>query len=488
MDRSLALPSKPSDNLPPRRSEEPAQACSPDRVKTTLAAGPATTTLTAEPAKVTMAAKQAKATMAAEPAKATMAAEPAKAMLAAEPAKTTLAIDQAEPSNSPGHAEAKLAIKQAERSKPQDSSGPFGRTAKRAEHAEQMMKLLDPVASSHPTARILICPKVDGLKISPYGEAGSYENWVNVDMKHSSSGTGAGAGAGETIKVLVVAQSAKQIGCTISYDTVCFRLYFDPAFDRLILHGSSDNAISVKQPKDTFSRRISFGGDVALSLGFWSISTDGRSLVELQVLPRPDYLVSAPQSIKRAAQPSGESSPIKRTKLGEAANQAMAPPQAPQALALAPNNALVVLGQGETIHVGEPGEDRYRLTQYLPIANQKHSSVWSGEHSDMKDEVIVVKVLKAGSSHPSDTVGVADRWMRELALHSRVTDHVRTCIVTRSHSRRGHNEEILTRVPGEHSVLAGRRCPLPLSRHRIRRWRFAGRPEAAGPGRGFQWG
>ena len=80
---------------------------------------------------------------------------------------------------------------------------------------------LDSIVSKDLIARILMYPKILGLDILPYRGAGRYDNWVEVEMDNRLEGT-------ESARVLVVAPSAEQLGCSIAHDNASFRLYFDP--------------------------------------------------------------------------------------------------------------------------------------------------------------------------------------------------------------------------------------------------------------------
>ncbi|KAI3195601.1 hypothetical protein CBS147311_7906 [Penicillium roqueforti] len=270
---------------------------------------------------------------------------------------------------------------------------------------------LDSVKSEDPTARILLYPRASGLEVSSYGGSGGYDNWVEVETGDSSEGT-------ESVKVLVVAPNAKQLGCTITHDDVIFHLYFDPAQDRLILRNGCLHAILGRRLNED-SVKVQPSEIAAFHIGCWAIDIEDRTLIEFEFLPRTQWMISARLATKRAA-PISSAAPAKRVKLGESTYRATEPSCSLQAVSA--GNALVKLGEGDTMYIGADGKG-YRLTRNNAIADQPNSSVWQAKHSDMPGKVIVVKVIKATSTSVNHALRAVESWIRESAIHSSLESH-----------------------------------------------------------------
>ena len=305
----------------------------------------------------------------------------------------------------------------ASNSKSEEPTQPF--TSPSLEESEkQPMSLdfsklrLDSVKSKDPTARILLYPRTSGLEVCSYGGAGDYDNWVEVEMGDNPEES-------DTTKVLIVAPSAKQLGCTITHEDVIFHLYFDPAQDRLILQNRCSHTILGRR-LDEESVRVQTSELASFYTGCWAIDVEGRILVEFELLPRTPWMISARLATKRAA-PSSSPAPPKRVKLGESTHRETEPSRSLQAVSA--GNALVKLGKGDTMYIGADGKG-YRLTRREAIADQQNSSVWQAEHSDIPGKVIVVKVIKATGTTENHALRAVESWIRESAIHASLESHV----------------------------------------------------------------
>ena len=272
---------------------------------------------------------------------------------------------------------------------------------------------LDPIVAEEPTARIVMYPRVSGLNIFPSGGAGCYDNWVEVKTDDEVNGA-------ESARLLVVAPSAEQIGCTISYEIVRFHLYFDPAQDRLILRNTAHSRTLYGTRLDADEVLLVPTSDfVTLYMGSWAIGTENGSLVDLQVLPRTCWSITTELATKRRP-PESSDQPSKREKLGHSAYKSVVPDTLQ---AVSAGNALLKLGPGETIRVGADSKG-YRLTHIKEIADQRSSSVWQAKHSDMPNRVVAVKVIKATSTDEREAIRAVEAWMHESAIHSSLESHV----------------------------------------------------------------
>ncbi|KAJ5170295.1 uncharacterized protein N7500_003078 [Penicillium coprophilum] len=270
---------------------------------------------------------------------------------------------------------------------------------------------LDSVKSQDPTARILLYPRIPELQVSSYGGTGGYDKWVDVEMGDSSEET-------ESVKVLVVAPSAKQLGCTVTYEDVIFHLYFDPAQDRLILLNDCSHAI-IGRRLDEDSVEVQPSQSAAFYTGCWAIYIEDRTVIEFELLPRTEWMIFARLATKRPA-PTSSPPPSKRAKLRESTYRISEPSRSLQAVSA--GNVLVNLAQGDTMYIGAGGKG-YRLTRHEAIAEQPNSSVWQADHSDIPGKRIVVKVIKSISTNENHTIQALESWARESEIHSSLGSH-----------------------------------------------------------------
>ncbi|KAJ5446469.1 hypothetical protein N7491_002551 [Penicillium cf. griseofulvum] len=220
------------------------------------------------------------------------------------------------------------------------------------------------------------------------------------------------------VSVLVVAPSAEQVGCTITHDDVIFHLYSDPGKDHLILYNvCSVETLGVRVDKE--SVQVHPGYPTFLSKGSCAIEVNGITLVEFEILPRPQWNIVVPLATKRPA-PGSDSPPPKRVKSGESAYRAIVFSRGQQLFSA--DNELVKLAKGDTIHIGS-GDKGYRLTRHEAIADQANSSVWQAGHSGMPAELIVVKVVKTTGKDEVDVIRATEAWMHEKRIHSSLGKH-----------------------------------------------------------------
>jgi hypothetical protein len=272
---------------------------------------------------------------------------------------------------------------------------------------------LHSVASIDPSARILLYPRISGLGISPYGGAGRYDNWVEVEMDDRPD---------EPVKVLVVTPSSEQLGCVITHDDVNFRLYFDPTEDRVILRNDCSRAIlgrrsDVEGPVQVQPRQLA-----TFHAGSWVIDIEGRALVDFQLLPRTSWAIPA----RVVSLPPSPNRPPKRVKIGQSAYRTTDASRCLQVVSA--GNALLKLEKGDSIYIADNCRG-YQLTRHVTISDQANSSVWQAEYSKIPGSVVVVKVIKAASSDERHSVRAAESWMRESEIHSSLKNHVCTIIL-----------------------------------------------------------
>ena len=261
---------------------------------------------------------------------------------------------------------------------------------------------LDSSVTRDPTARILLYPRVTGLHTSPHGEDVPYDNWVEVGAADNESE--------ETARVLVIAPSLKQIGCTVTHNDARFRLFFNPAADHLVFVNISARVTIGIWNSNKSTKWLQPQQSTTMFSGFWGIITKNTPLADLEILPR------TPCPIMRLGKRRALDEPQKELRLSVVHNL--------RALEAAlPGNTLLELCDGETTQILE-NNGGYKLTRLATIKEQKNSLVWRGTHTGIPDKVIVVKVIK-----PSDTTGRAvirasEQWMQEATIHGSLQSHV----------------------------------------------------------------
>ncbi|KAI1347196.1 kinase-like domain-containing protein [Xylaria sp. FL0043] len=254
------------------------------------------------------------------------------------------------------------------------------------------------------SARILVYPKVEGLRIFPYKGTGDIGPWIDVNMGNKAY----------SARVLVVTSGRHDIGCMAAYqDSVCY-FFFDPEHDRVTFFNQSLSPFSVSKLGEQALYPIPTFKGSTLPVGIWDLHFDGESLMEVQVLKRRDWLTQSCVSSKRAA-PADET-PSKRRQLPD--GRSVLRNSQPAATS---DNSLVKLEKGTKICVGSK-EDCYWLTHLGTISKNNRTTTWRAKHSSFPDGDIVVKVSTASRDDGRLVLYMAKRLMREYTIHSRL-DH-----------------------------------------------------------------
>ncbi|KAI0803703.1 kinase-like domain-containing protein [Xylaria sp. FL0064] len=258
--------------------------------------------------------------------------------------------------------------------------------------------------------RVLMLPVIKGVGISPHGGEGCLNNWVEVGMTDAPERS-------KPVKLLAIAPTSEQVGCSIAYDEVSCVLLFDPFHHRLILRNDSRHRLSVTKLYGNDRTYIDRKQSVDVYPGEWEIrSAFFGTLVEFKVLGHTPYHIVPSLSSKRSSE-SPTSAPKKsRVLAGSSAAETTTLQERSS------KNPLLNLDRGEIISVGT-GRDSYSLKRMAPISDQQDSDVWHGQHSHMPDKLVVVKVHKCGSRYKSATVRSIENWMREVSIHSSIGSH-----------------------------------------------------------------
>ncbi|KAI1260734.1 kinase-like domain-containing protein [Xylariaceae sp. FL1019] len=265
---------------------------------------------------------------------------------------------------------------------------------------------LNSIIPTDSNCRVIVLPTVDGISFSPHGGTSGFNSWVEVNI---------GEAPEKTARLLTIAPNREQVGFTVRYNDVRCVVYFDPSEDRLLLENEGLSPIFVTRRDDSSVTEVGYQGVTTLVPGVWAVSRD-ICLVELNVLESFAWRVSASSHTKRAAEDDGMIT--KKTRLS---NQ-VAAVRTRALQAVSPGNALLRLQDGEIIHVGA-SDSGYKLKRLKIIANQRNSSVWRGEHSEMPSKEIVIKIIKTSGVSPKDAIKAAQSWMHELTIHSSLEDH-----------------------------------------------------------------
>ncbi|KAK4462390.1 kinase-like domain-containing protein [Cladorrhinum samala] len=316
--------------------------------------------------------------------------------------------------------------------------------------------------------RILMRPLVRGRAVSP----GSHENceWLAL---HAEVGDGEN---GEH-NVLAVTQTDRDIKFSVripgqrQIDELWCELYYDPASDHQILVNRSEVPFNLyrisRQPPDSPGEQYELKPNFtrALAPGTWRIKVDDTEVLDFRILEkRPARLRGLSFSSSDASTPSevaavtGKRSFVadeddpqpftsgKRRRssgsdgkkddgvimfLPAKSNPLVFPlPQADTGKELSTSNGhpLLDLEAEETVDIPKirlPGGaelDEYAISKRDQIAQSTLSTVFTAEHSNVPEGVIVVKVLKTRShaqitneaALAKNVIRQADIWLREL--------------------------------------------------------------------------
>ncbi|KAI1747077.1 kinase-like domain-containing protein [Xylaria castorea] len=273
---------------------------------------------------------------------------------------------------------------------------------------------LQPVLSQHGSTRILMRPRIEGVRIGPYETGRPFGHWADVEME----------GDKKPVAVLVVEPDHVHIGCVVSYNDTQCHLFFDPGYDHIYVRNCSSHPLSTKQLDSNNSYRVLPNEKAILHVGVWTLDTDSKSLIEIQVLERKAWITTQPLSSKRGAPIDEDSS--KRLRLSNdiatAKKREVVIARDPRA-----DNALIELKKGEKIYVGV--SKVYWLKRLDTIFDHQNSSVWQAEHKKWDDgRKIVVKVIKP-EAFRGDVIKTAEAWKRECEAHVAVTKNRHPAIV-----------------------------------------------------------
>ncbi|KAI0425148.1 kinase-like domain-containing protein [Xylaria sp. FL1042] len=259
--------------------------------------------------------------------------------------------------------------------------------------------------------RILMVPILQGVSIYPHGGQGCLNNWVDVSMTDAPKGS-------KPVKLLAIAPTSEQVGCCVAYDTVSCVLLFDPFHDRLILRNDCQHKISVIKLYGGYCTFVESKESMELYPGEWKIcSAFLGALVEFKVLGHTPFYHIIPSLPTKRSSESPKATPKKsRALAGSSAAGTMISQDTSS------KNPLLNIVRGDVINVGT-GKDSYSLKRMEPISDLRDSDVWHGQHSQMSDKLVVVKVNKCGSRYKNATVRSIENWMREVSIHSSLGSH-----------------------------------------------------------------
>lgn len=336
----------------------------------------------------------------------------------------------------------------------------------------------------HPSIRIVMeYSHAISVEVAPFGstesdaEAASRQRCVQLDAQPGPN----------AFRKLAVVQSKKDLGVSIKAVSAeaggllhC-KLSFDPVADRIVITNRDFKSVIAKRiteaggggggapPQAEQSTELKPYLVEILDPGSWAVvAKSGQHILDLSILPRrnititrtPDEPIeSAPQGTKREYEPSQVAGPDKKGKLdeedsmGEASivfQPAPGPSVAPATLQPGPAGAAeeaVTLGlrhpledlrAGDTAKVLGPDGEDYTLTYDRTISLRSNSHVFKARHSDLSENLIVVKVIRSpsgpvppGASREvaGELQQTAEMWLREVQIHSRLSQHVSIRIV-----------------------------------------------------------
>ena len=283
-------------------------------------------------------------------------------------------------------------------------------------------------------------------------------------------------------KVLAVTQTSKDINFSVRIpgETVDQRmrrplwceLYYDPASDNQIFLNRSDIPIALTRVSQHpaaspgMEYTVNPGTTKALIPGTWRIKADETDVLDFRILEKRPATLGLPSgssstsSLSDMVNPSGKrsfvaddeggddnSGPDKKPRTTETTartddgvvmfmrpgvtnNPLVFPlPTAARSKDLVGANGHPILEMQKDDIVNIPGGceiDTYQLKKKDPIASTALSSVFTGEHSDVPDNIITVKVLKTRPANnvalikPQETernvIRQADIWLREYQM------------------------------------------------------------------------
>ncbi|KAI1111307.1 kinase-like domain-containing protein [Nemania sp. NC0429] len=248
-----------------------------------------------------------------------------------------------------------------------------------------------PIWSGIAGARILMSPKARDVNIIPYdGFSRRYQRWINVPKEGQSN----------PARVLAVAPSPKQIGCTVGRNDVYCCFFVNHQDDHVIFRNLSDRELSLTQLSIGDSSSIPQLGETLLHAGLWALSIGSESVLELEVLKRKPFLI-APSSVSKRAAPTEERQRKRRRQLDE------------QAV----HNERSELQAEDTICV----DGTYRLRLLNTISDHVDSCAWLGEYSDaIGTKSVLVKVIK---SKGCSTAEAAKFFQRAVSVYSALNEH-----------------------------------------------------------------
>ncbi|KAK5656983.1 hypothetical protein OQA88_3506 [Cercophora sp. LCS_1] len=241
-------------------------------------------------------------------------------------------------------------------------------------------------------------------------------------------------------------------------------LYYDPASDNQILVNRSHVPFTLSKvsqqpagsPGEEYDVNPAF--NKALVPGTWRIKVDGCEVLDFRILEKRPARLRAPSTDSSSVALSETvNSPGKRSFVADDDESLLSPekrlrpsdtgdkdddgvimflppktkplvfplPTAEKGKELASSNghALLDMAQDDTLEVPGGCEiDEYTITKREPIASSSLSSVFTADHSQVPDNVIVVKVLKTRTQATANNEAMAARnvihqadiWLREL--------------------------------------------------------------------------
>jgi hypothetical protein len=328
------------------------------------------------------------------------------------------------------------------------------------------------------------------VEVAPFGstesdaEAASHQRCVELDAQPGPNAfrklavVQSKKDLGVSIKA-VSAEAAGLLHCKLSFDPVADRIVitnrdFKSVVAKQITAGGGDGGGASPQAGQPTELKPYLAE--ILEPGSWSvIAKSGQHILDLSILPRrnititrtPDEPIeSAPQGTKREYEPSQAAGPDKRGKLGEedstgeasivfqpapglsVASATLQPGLslaqrrpaggAEEVVALGLRHPLEDLRAGDMAKILGPGGEDYTLTYDRTISLRSNSHVFKAQHSDLPEKLMVVKVIRSpsGPVPPGASREVAGKlqqtaemWLREVRIHSRLSQHVSIRIV-----------------------------------------------------------
>lgn len=234
--------------------------------------------------------------------------------------------------------------------------------------------------------------------------------------------------------ILAVSQSTQSTGCDIEIPSLGeaimgthLRLHFDPSQDAITASNlSPDWTVTLQSTTSSAPSRqfLKSGEHLSLQPGAWTILTTPQAgvcspsvgLLDLCIQPR-NFWVSklgvAPLAYtgsKRRQPQNSSSSKKQKAATGSRPVQTSAV-----------SHPLLELQDGEQIRMtGQERNDNYQLARHKHLTSTRSARLFTADYSLRPGQVVLTKVLKPRD----DARSTALAWMREVAVHDRVGQHV----------------------------------------------------------------